>query len=238
MVNFILNETNIEKRSYLELIIINFIGIREEEFKIHKLEEYTPKGNNEDIYIITKDNIDEALLIAEKIRKTDNWNSKIIIITDLKKVKTEKLLNNLLILNYIDNKDNIKDKLKESFFIAYKLFNQEKEITINSNGEIKNLQYNSILYIEKCNNQNYCTVHTINNKYLINNTIKKLEEELDPTYFFKTHRSCIVNIFNIKKYNYSKNIITFKQNNKKTDLIARDKRKILKDKLIKDKIEQ
>ena len=65
-------------------------------------------------------------------------------------------------------------------------------------------------------------------------TINNLEKKLDSTYFMKTHRSCIVNIYNINNYNYSTNTVNF-INDRKIDLIAREKKKILKQKLIKNK---
>jgi hypothetical protein len=234
MVNFILNENDTEKRSFLEVIILNFIGTREEKFKIQRFDTYKPNDNNEDIYILSTNTITEAIKISTNIRKRDNWNSQIIIISNLKSIKPKELINNLLILDYIDIDSNITERLKKTLYIGYKLVTKDKSLVFSYNGEINKVLYNSILYIEKGNNQNYCTIHAIGKEYIIKTTINKLENQLDGTYFLKVHRSCIINIYNIKNYNYSKNVITLK-NNKKCYLIARDKRKILKEKLTKTK---
>ena len=47
----------------------------------------------------------------------------------------------------------------------------------------------------------------------------------------KTHRSCIVNLLNVEKYDYVSNIIRF--NNKASiDYVSREKKKELKERLL------
>ena len=194
-------------------------------------------NQNRNIYILSTENIKEALDIAKNIRKHDDWVSQIIIITNLKNANKNCLINKLLVLDYIDINSNVKDKLKEALYLAYNIFNKKKTLNFIINGEISKIPYGDILYIEKSNNQNYCTIHTVEEEYIIKETINNLEEQLDSAYFLKTHRSCIVNLYNIKYYNCSSNIIFFnKGSNKKTDLVAREKRKIFKEKLIEEKI--
>ncbi len=237
MVNFIVYEKGAKLKNYYEMIILNFIGIREEKFKIFNYDEYNSKNQNRNIYILSTENIKEALDIAKNIRKHDDWVSQIIIITNLKNANKNCLINKLLVLDYIDINSNVKDKLKEALYLAYNIFNKKKTLNFIINGEISKIPYGDILYIEKSNNQNYCTIHTVEEEYIIKETINNLEEQLDSAYFLKTHRSCIVNLYNIKYYNCSSNIIFFnKGSNKKTDLVAREKRKIFKEKLIEEKI--
>ena len=50
----------------------------------------------------------------------------------------------------------------------------------------------------------------------------------------KTHRSCIINLATIKKYDTTNSIVYFE--NLETDMIARDKRPILKMRLYKEKM--
>ena len=67
-----------------------------------------------------------------------------------------------------------------------------------------------INYIEKSLNDNTCNVITKNNVYNIRETIINLEKKLsDDINFIKTHRSCIVNLKNIKYVDFEKNIIIF-----------------------------
>ena len=237
MINFIVYEKGAKTRNYYEMIILNFIGIREEKFKIFDYNDNYKINNNRNIYILSTENVEKAFSMATEIRKSGDYLSQIIIITNLKKVRKYSLINKLLILDYIDLNCDLKDKLKEALFCAYNIFNEYKTLSFIMNGEINKIAYNDILFIEKSNNQNYCTIHTLEGKYIIKDTINHLEEQLDSAYFMKTHRSCIVNLYNIKYYSCSSNLIIFNSDsNIKTDLVAREKRKILKSRLIEEKI--
>ncbi len=107
----------------------------------------------------------------------------------------------------------------------------KKQLVFSYNGIINNITCFNILFIEKVSNQNYCIIYTIDEEYIIKETINNFEKKLENPPFLKTHRSCIINIYNIISYDYSKNIIRFKSD-KKCYLIAREKKKILKEKLI------
>ncbi len=236
MVNFIVHEENPELKTMYETVIFNFLGGREEKFKIFDYNKF--KKNSScigNIYVIGKEKIECALEIAEEIRANDDWNSQIVIVSSLNN-ENEKMLNNqLLILDFIERSEikSIAEKLKRDLFIAYNILSKDKTLNFLLNGEIHKISYNNILYIEKSNNKNYCIIYTKDNEYMIKDTINNLENILDSALFMKTHRSCIVNLQNIEYYNYSENIIYFKD--KQTDLISRDKRQFLKAKLIEDK---
>ena len=237
MINFIIEEKSKIKREYYEMTILNFIGIREDKFKVYDYNKFKNKHSGINIYILSSNSFKHALNTAKEIREKDKFQSQIIIISNLNNVSKKDLINNLLILSYIDNNDNIKNKLKESLTKAYKISTEGKTLNIVINKEINKIPYNNILYIEKSNNQNYCNIYTKNNTLPIVNTIKKLESLLDSAYFLKTHRSAIVNVYNIDHYNSIENIIYFDKKEKyKTDLISRDKRNVLKSRLIEEKV--
>ena len=236
MINFIISEKNVKIKDIYEFIILNFIGVREEKFKIFDYNNYHKKTTG-NIYIISHNKIKKALRIAEKIRNNNDWDSLIIIISDLNNIKPNDLINRLLVLDYIDINSDINDTLKASLFTAYRILTRHKTYNFYMNQEIVKIPYDDILYIEKSNNQNYCTIHTKDNAYVTKNTINNLESALDPAYFMKTHRSCIVNLHNIEHYNSSDNVLYFNYN-KETDLIAREKRQILKSKLINEKVKK
>ena len=239
MINFIINEINKLKRENYEMIILNFIGIREDQFKVYDYNKFKNNNGNINIYILSSDNFKNVLKTAKEIRKKDQFQSQIIAISNLNNINKKDLINDLLILSYIDNNDDIKEKLKDSLSRGYKILTEGKTLTITINKEISKIPYNNILYIEKSNNQNYCNIYTKDKVFTTNNTIINLEKELDSAYFLKTHRSSIVNIHNIDHYNSIDNIIYFDKNeNIKTDLISRDKRSILKNRLIENKIKE
>ena len=81
-------------------------------------------------------------------------------------------------------------------------------------------------------------LHTIGRTYPICSSLINIEKKLqqDPR-FFKSHRSCIVNLFNIDTVNFRDNTILFKTNQKPLhQLISRDKRRVLRKKLTDNKI--
>lgn len=238
MINFVIYENELELKNSYEMIILSILGNKQENFKIIDYLCESQKNCDRNIYILSSEDIFELLEIAKKIRDSGDWTSKIIIISNLEKVDNSIFSNRLLILDYINYNynDNINDALKRAICVAYKILTKNKTLNFRFNGETYRIPYQNILFIEKGNNLNYCTIYTKHdNQYIIKETINNLEEKLDSAYFMKTHRSCIVNLYNILYYNYADNIIKFK--NKQIDLIAREKRQILKSKLIEEKIE-
>lgn len=228
MLNFIIYEENKEILNFYKMIIINALACHEEEFKIFDFEEYINNKNDNKIYIISTKSYEEALTKTKEIRKEYGWHSQIIIITKCEEVTHTH--NNLLILDHINKKENIRVLLKNSVLAAYKILSSEKSFKFSLNGEIYKIPYKEILFIEKRNNQNYCNIVTTNETYKIKSTIKEIEKHIDSACFLKTHRSCIVNLCNVTKYNYSENILYFKDIS--TDLVSREKRQFLKDKII------
>lgn len=228
MLNFIIYEENKEIMEYYKTIIFNSLAWREEEFKTYNYEKYQNNNCDNKIYIISSKSYEIALEKVKEIRKNNNWKSQIIVISEEKKTNNH---NNLLILDYINKNEDVKSLLKKSIITAYKILSAQKSFNFTFNGELHKIPYNEILYIEKRNNQNYCNIYTKNEIYSIKNTIKEIEEQLDPACFIKTHRSCIINLCNVTNYNYSNNTISFKD--KSIDLISREKRSLLKEKLLK-----
>ena len=226
MIDFIIYEKDYELNNFYKTIIYNFLGCHEEDFKIFNYEDLKKSTSHNKIYILSSRNI-KCLKIAKEIRTKGDWYSQIIIIN-------ENILafknNHLLILDYLspENK-NLKDLLYLAIQDAYKILTNYKTFKFTLNGVIYIIPYRDILYIEKGNNQNYSTIYTKNKNYIVKDTINSLEKQLDKSCFIKTHRSCIVNLNNITSYDCSNNIIYF--NKQKIYLIARDKRKYLKEKL-------
>lgn len=89
------------------------------------------------------------------------------------------------------------------------------------------LRYKEINYIEKAPSQNKCIIHEVTGeeKY-ITTSIVKLKSELKPM-FYQTHKSCLVNLDNVREIDYSTSTIYFK-NGETTNLIAPSARKGLK----------
>ena len=73
-------------------------------------------------------------------------------------------------------------------------------------------------------------IHTIDSVFEVDNTIQNIEIKLDKSKFIKTHRSCIINLLNVKQVDYKNSSIIFYSENK-TKLLSRNKKKELKNRL-------
>lgn len=227
MIDFILYETDEIVNSKIRTSIYKFFGAKEDEFKIYSYESYNDKSEKDKIYILSSLKFEKLITIAAEIRNNGDFTSPIIIISDISK---KALNNDLLILSYIDRNKDINNKLTKSLEKAYDILINYETFNFVFNRIIYRIPLKDILYIEKENNSNRSIIHTSNNIYKTNCTIKEIEKCIRCIKFMKVHRSCIVNLDKVIKYDFCNNILYFK--NTKTDLISREKRPILKEKLL------
>lgn len=171
-----------------------------------------------------------GLELARKIRKNGDWTSPIIIVTSHDEFRTVGYTGKILMLNFISKSGDLEKQLFDSLETALEINMANKSLRYTNKGELYNIPYQEILYIEKSLNDNTSNIVTKSHIYNIRKTIKELEEELSNTIdFIKTHRSCIVNLRNVKHIDFENNIIKFV--NKKIDLISRSNKKALKERL-------
>ncbi|REJ79288.1 MAG: response regulator [Acidobacteria bacterium] len=72
-----------------------------------------------------------------------------------------------------------------------------KRFVIKNNGRILLVPAEDVDWIES--DGNYLLLHSGDDKHLIRETLKSMEERLDPELFFRIHRSTIVNIDSVKE---------------------------------------
>lgn len=207
-------------------------------YKVIEMNEYN-KRNKEELEKIEGNKIyildievpgKTGLELARKIRNTGDWTSPIIIITSHEEFKTVGYTAKILMLNFITKNELLEKDLYETLEVALEINMSNKSLCYTNKGELYHIPYKDILYIEKSLNDNICYVVTKNNSYNIRKTIITLEKELsDDRNFVKTHRSCIVNLKNIKHVDFENNIIDFI--NKKIDLLSRAHKKHLKERM-------
>jgi DNA-binding LytR/AlgR family response regulator len=70
-------------------------------------------------------------------------------------------------------------------------------IFVRSNSALTKIGLNDILYIQALGD--YVKIFTANKHNLVHSTLKSMEEKLDPTKFFRLHRSYLVSINHIEK---------------------------------------
>ena len=132
---------------------------------------------------------------VQALRKR-NDNTKVVFISSFKDVVFEslKVQTYRFILKPIE-----KEKLYEaldSFIAEYK--SENVLLLKNSDNSVDRVFEKSVIYIEAANF--HCRIRTFNNTYECKKNISKLEKELKSDFFFKTHRSYIVNLAYIVKY--------------------------------------
>ena len=107
--------------------------------------------------------------------------------------------------------------------------NIKNSISFKSNKELHHVKIDNILYVSRDTYQEKTKIVTTDNEYFIRdgllNTIKKLDER-----FYQTHRACFINTERIQFVDFKKNIVYF-ENDKSIDLLSRNYKKGLKEKL-------
>lgn len=72
---------------------------------------------------------------------------------------------------------------------------------INANGAQKKIPADDILYVERDNRK--VILHTLDEKYITRESFNFWEDALQSTYFYTVHKSFIVNLHYVTKYDYS-----------------------------------
>lgn len=239
MFNFIIYEDDMNTTNLYKEIIHEFIGGKKDGYKIISFNRY---DNNlveqihnlmgKKIYILDvqvpgKNGLD----LARDIRANDDWLSQIIIISDFEKYRKEAFTSKMLTLDFIVKDNEVTNHLKDTLNLAYKITNTHKAFTFQYNGDFYNIPYHDILYFEKDLNDNYSFIVTKKGKYKVKESITSIENKLrNDLRFFKTHRSCIINLHNVRLLELNTNSIYF-IGGKETNLLCRNRKKELKERL-------
>ena len=182
------------------------------------------------IYIL--DSNMDMLAFAKNIRNLGDVSSQIIVILDKEEINNINLIRyrKLYSLDIILKNESFISTLEMYLDVDVSILNRNKTLCFKYNNEIFNILYNDIYYIEKNLHNNDSTIVTKDNEYIINFSINKLMEILEKDYrFFKSHRSCIVNLDNIVSFDISNKIIKFKDT--EINLVSRDKKQKLAERL-------
>ena len=242
MINFIIYEDNKEWQEYYRKAVLKVIGHKQDKYQILVLDRYNKEAQRKldnllgkhifllDMEVPGKSGLD----LARQIRNTGDWESQMIMITSHDCFKEEGFTSKILMLDFIKKKDteNIEEKITDAIVIALRIHSRHKHFKFTYNNELFQIPYKEILCFEKDLNNNYTTIFTKTKPYKMKQSITKIETELlSVPYFFKTHQSCIVNLENIERVDFTSNTIYF--NGHQTDLLSRNKKKELKEKITK-----
>lgn len=145
--------------------------------------------------------IDLATIIQDK------YHLPFIFLTSLYDQKTVELANKTKPMAYVVKpfKDADLQVALQMAWRKYKLESKRtlstKQIFVRHNGAIKPLDPNDILYVEA--SDNYATFYATDEKYVVTQTLKKIEEELVDSGFCRIHKTYLINLSKIDLIEHS-----------------------------------
>ena len=167
----------------------------------------------------------------------DNSGFEVIFTTGLKDFKEKamdyfafyylnKPLDELQFITIVNTFLEKKSSFNLEKYLAFKqqIENNQKRISIPVKNGFEIINIDDIIYCEA--DGSYTTFHTVHNKKYVTTTIlKKIEGILQQATFFRIHRSVLVNIKHIVKYDNSGKVILV--NNKSLNVATRNKKNFL-----------
>ena len=237
MINFIIYEDEEYFYKLYKNVIHKFMGPSDDHYKIYHFKEYSDElmdfirnltGQNVyilDIEVKGKSGLD----LAREIRKYKRtMNDQIIIATAHQDLVENAYHKKILMVDFISKFDSLEERLILCFREIYETFNENRVLSYKQDGEIIRIPYNEILFIEKDKYEDCLYIETDDNRFKYKGNIAKIERIIKgDKRFFKSHRSCIVNVYKITKLNTSIPVIWFKD--KYTNCLSRDKKKELEE---------
>lgn len=239
MTYFVIYEDEKEYRDLYKEIILKLVGCSNECYKIIEISKYDKKSVKEvmilegrkifilDIEVPGRSGLD----LARDIRRVyEDWESQMIIVTTYHQFESYKFMGRLLMLDFVSKYYNCEEHLKEALVDAIQILDKMKSLAFTIGGELYQIPYNSILYIEKDKDESSSLLFTKRTKQLVKMPIGKIWKQLEKDHrFFKSTRSCIVNIYNISKVDFNKRIIKFGK--MEINALSRDRKRELKDRI-------
>lgn len=236
MLNFIIYEDEKKFREKYISIILKIVGGMKLAYRILEFEKYDSstlskikKITGKKIYILDIEVPGKSGLdLAREIRNNGDWLSPMIVVTTHEQLKNTAFTSKMLMLDFISKFYNCEESLQETLKLSLNIIETHQSLNFQYNGELIQIPYDDILFIEKNVEDLNSTVVTNSERFTIKKPIGAIEEELsqEPR-FFRTHRSCIVNLDKVISVELRACIIHF-GNNIETPLLARDKKSELK----------
>ena len=174
------------------------------------------------------DGIDVARYVRYKL---GDWSSLIIFVTNFSKYRNKILTSRLDVLDYIKKSKRGYEELEEVIAIVLSKYRSTDScLTFEKDYSVFKIKYRDIIFIERELNSKCCILYTTSGEYRITKSLAEIEELLDNR-FLRTHRSAIINVDKIIEYNVKTNTVIF-STGESTDLVARSKRKELKERVL------
>jgi len=240
MVNFIIYEDKKTVRDNYEKLIHKFMGNNDTAYKIYQFSDYTlglkeliKKSTGHNIYILDIEVPGKSGLdLAREIRSNGDMDSQLIIATAHRELLVNSFINRSLILNFISKFDNCEGNLISAITNAYTNITRHKSFVFKTDGEVYRVPYNDILYFAIEPGNGHICLYTKDKTFCVKKSISNVLQQLPDARFMKTHKSCIVNLYNIESIDLSELEIHF-YGGQSTYLLSRNYKKELQQRLCK-----
>jgi lytTr DNA-binding domain len=217
VINFVICEDEKDLRENNKKEIVKFMMNYDIDYKIHEYSGYTQEFNE---YAAQEDGFKIYLLDIVTQEGSGIDSARMI------REKYEALSSRLYLLDFINKLNKFDKTLRDDLLIAMKHYDRRyKTLGYEYNHTYYRIELKQIIWIEKEPDSKRCIIKTKYGEEMIPGTLNSIYEKLDSR-FFKTHKSLIVNLDEVQRYEIRRNKLTFK-NGEHTHLIARDKKKEL-----------
>lgn len=233
MINFIICEDEIELQKEYKHQIDKFMMKYDIEYKCYMFTCYDDNWESKikevkgfKVYLLDiKTKVGSGINAARKIREEyDDWVSMIIMISGYAEYKYEALSKRLMLVDFINKLDHSEQKLQDALLICLKHYdNRYKSLRYTYRNVAYNIEYRSIIKIEKEMDSKRCIIHTAEGEYPIQGTLNEVLEKLDKR-FFKCNREVAINVEQVQYYNYNKNVAVLKSG-EEFNAISRSKKR-------------
>jgi len=215
MINFIVCDDEKVITESVRNIITKIMFKTNVDYKIYTFNEYnqeflrTIKSDIENkIYILDIEvGKSSGLDVAKLIRKTD-WSSIILILTAHYELEFLAYKSKILLFDFISKFDLYDKKMEDAITLCVNNKLDDKKLIVKINRKIEQINFSNILYITYDSYSRKLRIITKTREYEINETLKEIFQKLKGNFIY-THRSCIVNINNVKTIDTKNRLITF-----------------------------
>lgn len=233
MINFIICEDEPELLKEYKYQIDKFMMKYDIEYKTNMFTSYDSKWEKSvqkikgfKVYLLDiKTANGSGINAARQIREEyDDWVSMIIMISGYAEYKYEALGKRLMLVDFINKLDHSEQKLQDALLICLKHYdNKYKSLRYTYKNIAYNVEFRSIIKIEKEMDSKRCIIHAEEGDYPIKGTLNEVLQKLDKR-FFKCNRSIAINVEQVQYYNLGKNVAVFKNGEEFKD-VSRNKKK-------------
>ena len=233
MINFIICEDEPELLKEYKYQIDKFMMKYDIDYKTHMFTSYDSKWEKSvrkikgfKVYLLDiKTANGSGINAARQIREEyDDWVSMIIMISGYAEYKYEALGKRLMLVDFINKLDHSEQKLQDALLICLKHYdNKYKSLRYTYKNIAYNVEFRSIIKIEKEMDSKRCIIHAEEGDYPIKGTLNEVLQKLDKR-FFKCNRSIAINVEQVQYYNLGKNVAVLKNGEEFKD-VSRNKKK-------------